>query len=244
MEPKFQSSFIPKGPLATSGTVSAVSKVKKKGIVGFLSFLVFICVVGGTLVLFGYNWYLNRSITKMSSDLQDARAALEPETITELSRLHARLLATDELLSKHVVLSPLFDFLENATLKSVRFTDFDYRISEKGFTLTLKGQARGYSSVALQSEIFNKSKYLKNQIFSDLQLDDKGNVVFTFNTEVDPTLVSFKKTIESSSIIPPVVQEVTPATSTPVMATSTLSNKTATTTSTTTPKTATSTKPR
>jgi hypothetical protein len=245
MEPKFQSSFIPKGPLASTGSVSAASKVKAKNLLGFLCFIFFILVVVGAVGIFGYNWYLGSEITKMSNDLQDARAALEPETIENFSKLNTRLVSTKELLDQHVVVSPFFDYLENATLKSVRFTEFDFGATEKGLLVSMKGQARGYASVALQADIFSKSQYLKKQLFSDLKLDDKGNVVFSFVAEIDPALISYKRYIDSleTEPIPTEVQATILATSTPavVSASSTPPAKAATTT----PKTAaTSTKPQ
>jgi hypothetical protein len=197
MEPKFQSSFIPKGPLATPGAGPA-SKVKQSGLFGLFCLFVFMLSLIGSVGIFGYNWYLGSKITKMGNDLQDARAAFEPETIRELTRLDARIVGTKDLLAQHSVLTPLFDFIESSTLKSLRFSSLDYSASSQGIVLSMRGQAHGYASVALQADVFNKSKYIKNPMFSDLTLDDKGNVTFAFKGNLDPALISFTQYLQDT----------------------------------------------
>jgi hypothetical protein len=206
MEPKFQSSFIPKGPLATTATVSSsVSKVSERGLLGFLSTIVFIFTVVVAAGVFAYGFYLSSSISKMGSDLDSARTTLNPDSIKELTQLNSRLTLTAGLLNNHTVLSPLFDFLEASTLQSVRFTEFRYEDTDKGLRLNMKGLARGYSAIALQADILEKSKYIKDPVFSDLSLDDKGNVTFTFSALLDPSVVSYSKQIESIPVVTPIV---------------------------------------
>lgn len=223
MEPKFQSSFIPKGPIATTGTATKVSREAGRSILGTLAVFIFILALLVTVGVFGYEFYLKANISKMTDDLALARKSLEPETIKKIADLDGRIISTKDLLENHIVLSPLFDYLENSTLKSVRFTQFDYRTTEKGLEITMRGQARGYGAVALQSEIFNKSPYFKNPIFADLDLDDKGNVTFSFRTNLDPSIVSYKKEVSNLRVVDTV--PVVPA-----------STSTATSTATTTPR--------
>ncbi|MEK7187122.1 MAG: hypothetical protein AAB690_02395, partial [Patescibacteria group bacterium] len=96
-----------------------------------------------------------------------------------------------------------FDFLESSTLKSVRFTDFSYGTSPAGVELVMKGQARSYAAVALQSDLFTKSSHFKNPVFSDLGLDESGNIIFTFRAIVNPNLISYQKQIEGLTISAP-----------------------------------------
>ncbi len=235
MEPKFQSSFIPKGPLATSGTLASTG-TKQKSLFGFLTSIVFAITIALSIGVLAYNFYLGHSIKKMGAEINAARAEIDQSSVGELTRLNSRIVSTQDLLNKHVVLSPLLDYLEATTLKNVRFTDFHFESTNKGLVLSMKGQARGYSAVSLQSDIFNKSKYIKNPIFSDLSLDDKGNVIFSFSAMVDPSLVSYKKAVEAEG-----VQAAPVSTATTTQATTTLSTTVATSTSTTTKSQATST---
>ncbi|MDB5266954.1 MAG: protein of unknown function with transrane region [Parcubacteria group bacterium] len=200
MEPKFQSSFIPKGPMAAAASFSPGPRKQSKSLLGFLGKVIFILAVIGAVGVFAYSKYLESSIDRKGADLEAARATLEPETIKELTRLNARMTSTKELLAKHTVMSPLLDYLETSTVRNVRFTSFQFAGSDKGLSLTMKGQARGYAAVALQAETFNQSKYFKIPIFSDLALDEKGNVVFSFKGGLDPTVVSYKKQLESGTV--------------------------------------------
>ncbi len=221
MDPKFQSSFIPKGPLVPSSAVFKSQPAKRGTLLGLITMWIFILSILAALVAFGYGFYLNSSIKKMGGDLEAARANLEPETIREMARLDARIVGTEKLLANHAVLSPLFDFLESNTLKTVRFTQFTFKETSDGLTVSMRGQARGYAALALQADIFNKSKDLKSTNFSNLDLDERGNVVFVVDAVVSPNLVSYKRVLESKAVVvPPPVAPVATSTSS-VVATST-----------------------
>lgn len=194
--------------MATAGTVSRVSRGAKGSILATLAVFVFTLAVLLSLGVFAYEFYLKSNISRMGNNLAVARQSLEPETIKKIADLDNRLISTKEILERHVVLSPLFGYLETSTLRTVRFTLFDFKTTEKGLELSMRGQARGYSAVALQSEIFNKSPYFKEPIFADLDLDDKGNVTFSFRAKLDPSIVSYRKGVESQSSVVPVVQPV------------------------------------
>ncbi|MDB5254331.1 MAG: protein of unknown function with transrane region [Parcubacteria group bacterium] len=240
MEPKFQSSFIPKGPLATSGSVAGIQP--KRSLVGFLAKAIFVITLILALAVVGYKFYLRSDINKMGADLEAAKAKLDPNVITEISNLNTRIVSTQTLLQNHVVLSPFFDFLQESTLKTVRFNDMAYISDEKGTTMLMHGQAKGYAAVSLQSDAFSKTKYFKNPVFSNLDLDNKGNVVFTFTATVDPSIISYKTAIEGGKITVP--RSLTGTTTPAVTGTSTPATVQATSTkpvATTTPKTATST---
>src|SRR3989344_4992453 len=199
MEPKFQSSFIPKGPLASS-VASPIpgQKTKGRGLLAFLALVTFIISVVLALGMFGYKFYLKYHIDEMGTALEEARATLQPETIRELTRLDDRIISTKELVSKHRALTPLFEFLEISTSRTVRFNSFSYSTTDRGLELDMKGEARGYAALAFQADIFNKSKYFKDPIFSDLNLNEKGSVVFSFTAVVDPSLVLYKQQAEST----------------------------------------------
>ncbi len=220
MDPKFQSSFIPKGPLVPSSAVFKTQPARRGTLLGLLSMWIFVLSIVAALAALGYGFYLNSSITKMGGKLETARANLEPETIREIARLDARIVGTEKLLANHAVLSPLFDFLDKNTLKTVRFTQFTFKETSEGLVISMRGQARGYASLALQADIFNKSKDLKSTNFSNLDLDERGNVIFMVDAVVSPALVSYKRTLESEpTIVAPVIPVATSTSS--VVATST-----------------------
>ncbi len=198
MEPKFQSSFIPKGPIVSNVPGAPIGRRtrQEKSLFYILASTVFIVSVLSALGVFGYKFYLKYSIDKMGADLEDARMTLQPEVIRELTRLDNRLLSSQKLLARHQILSPLFEFFEVSTPKTVRFKDFSYTKTPQGLELKIIGEARGYAALALQADIFDKSQYFKTPIFSDLSLNEKGDVNFSFKAMLDPTLVSYERKVE------------------------------------------------
>lgn len=207
MEPKFQSSFIPKNPTAFTATGAAIGRrVEGRGLLSTLALIIFTVSILSALGVFGYKFYLKYNIDKMGADLEKARATLQPETISELTRLNDRLVLAKDLIANHRALTPLFEFLEISTPVSVRFSDFRYSVTDQGLELFMRGEARGYAALALQADIFSKSQYLGDFIFSDLSLNERGDVTFSFKTIIDPDKVSYEKMIGRADIpsIPPV----------------------------------------
>jgi len=203
MEPKFQSSFIPKDPItSTAPGVMMGSKTKGTGLLAFLALVIFFMSVFLAAGVFGYKLYLKYSINRMGNALEVTRATLQPDVIRELTRLDHRIRVSQALIGTHQVLSPLFEFLEASTPRTVRFNDFGYSTSERDIELTLRGEAQGYAALAFAADIFSKSQYLKNFIFSDLTLNEKGNVKFSFKAIVDPSVVSYQREVELMGAVP------------------------------------------
>ena len=196
MEPKFQSSFIPRGPTAPIISSAPLErKIKGEGLLTFMAGLIFIISIILAIGIFGYKFYLKYSIDKMGADLENARTTIQPEIIDELTHLDNRLMATQELIAKHEILTPIYEFLESATIKTVRFNDFRFSNTENGLELSMTGEARGYAALAFQADLFSQSKSLKNPIFSNLSLNSRGDVSFSFHVIIDPELLSYKRTI-------------------------------------------------
>ena len=199
MPPKFQSSFIPKGPITSN--VNMASSMRRTGggnLVSTIAHFIFIASVLLAVGVFGYRFYLEYRIREMESDLSQAQAALDTEAIGELTSLNSRIMVTKALVSKHQVITPLFRFLESSTIASVRFTNLNYSAEKDGLTINLIGEARGYSSLALQSQVFNSSRYFTNVVFSDISLNERGGVKFLFKAHVDPELLSYIPTPSSA----------------------------------------------
>ena len=201
MDPKFQSSFIPKGPVASAGSINPADRNKGRSFFGFVATIIFVLSVVAALGVFGYSLYLSSNIAKMGNDLTTAKASLDPTTINQISRLNSRIISTQTLLAQHTVVSPFFDFLETSTLKTLRWTSFDYTVTSKGIQLNMQGQAQGYNALALQSDIFNKTSFIKSPLFKNLTLDNSGNVTFEFTATLDPSIISYKNYVTNSGVI-------------------------------------------
>jgi hypothetical protein len=189
---RFQHSFIPKKiPLATE-------REPHVGIVFNLFALVAVIIFAISLVFATYVFIhkniLIKRLEKMSKDLAEQKSALEVNFMKEAFVLDRRLNAVKELLSGHLAPTEIFSLLEANTISSVRFTDFSLSVGGTGnIDLKAKGEARNFSAVALQSDVFGDNKYFINPIFTDFQLKENGNVTFSLITSIKKDLVDYRK---------------------------------------------------
>lgn len=198
MESKISTSFIPKKTLNTAPKRDKGSSI---GVVFLITLIIFISVVALAISTFLYQQFLFQDIDRKKSSLERARAAFDPNLIQELSRLDDRIEASNIILDNHQTVSSLFGLLENITLKSISFDNFNYKTDEAGrVSIVMNGKASSFSSVALQSDVFSDSKFIEEPIFSNLNLDNKGNVIFNFAAFVNPKLVLYKNFIPTSTV--------------------------------------------
>ena len=198
MEPNFQTSFIPKKPMIEERAVAP----RPIGFLTIISVFILITVLVVAGGLYFYQGVISSNISKMSESLKAAENRYEPAKIMELQVLDKRLRAANEILSSHVSITPIFELLEKVTMKTVRFTKFSYTTGterDKKVAIKLSGTAVGYKSIALQSDIFTENKQLVDPLFSNLVLDDKGNVVFDLEFSVDSTFLDYEQTILTDS---------------------------------------------
>lgn len=191
MDTNFQTSFIPKKPLAEERVVAP----KRTSLFMFISTLIFFGALASAGGMYFYQSSLEKSISQSNASLAAARNAFEPSLISTLQTLNRRLMDANMLLSKHVAVSPIFDALELNTLKSVQFTKFSYLTPtdpSAPITVKMSGIARDYSTIALQSDQLATNKDIHNPIFSNLVLNPlTGTVAFDLTFTVSADLVKF-----------------------------------------------------
>jgi hypothetical protein len=197
MDQNFQTSFIPKKPIVNERT----APTRSVGILFVISFFILITVLVATGGLYLYKSYLKKQIDSMQVSLTTAQNSFEPSKITELQTLDKRLDAATEILKNHINITPIFDALEQLTMKTVRYTKFNYDLSADGSAVDVKmsGQAVGYRAVALQADLFATNKNLINPVFSNLTLDNSGNVIFDLEFSVNPSFVNYQQTLLTKS---------------------------------------------
>jgi hypothetical protein len=192
MEQNFQTSFIPKKPMIEKRAAMSHPLGFFSVVAMFILFSVLI-LTGG---LYFYKGIITKNINQMESNLNLAKNRFEPARIAELKVLDRRLNASTEILSKHIAVTPIFQLLQAITMKTVRYTKFSYDLGtekDRDVHVKMTGLAVGYSSVALQSDLFAKNKNLIDPVFSNLVLDEKGNVIFDLEFSVDPSFVDYKQ---------------------------------------------------
>ena len=201
MEQNFQTSFIPKKPILKENA----TYVRSVSIFLVISILILFTVLIATGGFYFYKGILAKKITDMENTLNLASNRFEPSKITELQNFDKRLISSSEILSKHITIIPIFNALEQLTMKSVRFTNFSYSLGEgnndadEKIDVKMSGIAIGYRSIALQSDLFAKNKNLIDPIFSNLTLDNSGNVIFDLEFSVNPSFVNYKQTLMTKS---------------------------------------------
>jgi hypothetical protein len=187
-----QTSFIPK---------KSVEEVRKKrrttgvGLVTLIAFIIFIISLAATGSVFLYERFLTGAIQSKGADLERARAAFEPETIEDLSRIDEKLETGRRVLSEHIALSGLFELLENLTLKNVQFTGLELEETVDGIVARLTGEAESFAAVALQSDSFGGERHLRNVIFSDVNVISTGAVSFDLAFTLDPEYFSYEASL-------------------------------------------------
>ena len=198
MDQNFQTSFIHKKPIVKDRAVSS----RPVGILLIGSIFILFAVLLATVGLYFYKGIENKNITDLGNNLTLAESRFEPSDITKLQVLDKRLRASTEILDQHIAVTPIFSALEQLTLKTVRYTKFSYTVgTDKNATVDVQmsGQAIGYRSVALESDLLATDKNFINPVFSNLTLDNSGNVLFDLDFSVDPSLVNYKQSLLTAS---------------------------------------------
>lgn len=164
-----------------------------------ISVIIFIITLIAALAVFSYKKILIERIATMNAELSSAKNAFEPDLIDMLRKFSNRVEVAKKVVDNHSVLSPVFDLLENQTLVGITFDNFKYESRDGAASLlSMSGQSKNFNSVALQSDIFGREKMIKNPVFSDLNLDQSGNVVFKFSASLDPSLTAYKNLITTA----------------------------------------------
>lgn len=208
MDPRFQTSFIPKKPVTAPVRGKASEPVS---LLTVISTSIFIAAIALTGAAFGYEKILSQDIEENKATLEQAKAAFDPDLIEQIIRLDNRIDSASELLGQHVAVSNLFRLLEENTLKTVRFTSFSFDfLGGDKVTIDMDGEAAGFTSIALQSDKFNSNPIFKNTILEDLKLEETGMVSFNVVTSVDPTSIMYRQLFQEAEASVPNASESSP----------------------------------
>lgn len=187
MAPGFQSSFIPKDPIAPE-----IFKKKKAGVLGILGLSLFIFSIVLAVAVVIYKNIVKDDIANLQAELAQAEKNINKESIKKMLQFSRKLDIAKSIVQKHHVVSGFLTSLASSTVSTVSFNDFSYsNLTATGLSVVLKGKTNSYASVALQESIFLKNQYWKSVTFSNLTLSDKGSVSFDVNIVVDPQIVIY-----------------------------------------------------
>ncbi len=196
MENRLQATFMPK-QAAVPGSGAYARAKNPTNFLMLIGSLLFILAIGAFGGLYVYKGYLKSSNEEKKAQVEDTIKNFDPELNKELSLLKARIDAAKQLVASHHAFSLLFALMELNTAQTVRFTDFSYNVGvDKKINLAMKGEARSYTAVAFQSDVFSKLTPLKSPVVSGLSLQESGNIAFDVAAELDPASVSYRKLVE------------------------------------------------
>jgi hypothetical protein len=207
MEERVKTSFIPKASLEVERKQSP--KGNPVALANVIAGVILILAILGSAGMFLFKQFTIQSIAAKQVSLERSRAAFEPATIKELSRLDTRIKTGEKLLGEHIALSKLFDELEGLVLSSVRFSDFSYSASGAGkVVMSANGEAESFNAVALQSGGFSKSDIITDPIFSNVNIGGNGSIEFDFEAVIDTTRLIYSA---ASAVTAPAPVDTEPA---------------------------------
>ncbi len=220
MDPKFQSSFIPRKSAADAALPSRTAVSIFTLIC--VAFFVVAAVLAGLLFL--WKQTLVRGNEALKDELDVYQAKLTDPNIQELIRLNDRIAVATNHLNSHLALSNLFEVLEDVTHPNVQWKNFVYENNDlTSPSFSMFGLAKGFPDVALQSDKVLADKRFVGPLFSDVSLGTDNTVSFSLKTGVAPIVISYKALIREKSAI-----EVTSSDTPEVEETSTTTTSTST----------------
>lgn len=234
MPPKFQSSFIPKGPVASAGIPNTRIKAPvQRDLLSIISKWFFGISVVMAVVATGYKFYLDYSIDNMTIAIEEARAQIAGDALDELTSLNDRMVSAENLIKNHRIATPLFASIEDLTPRGVRLTEFNFEMGDKGPEVSWSGESNSYANLSRHAEAVYADKNFKDPSFSDIKLNERGSVTFSFKASINREILSYERAIAGENVSSTTASSTAPAvnaTSTPVTgATATSTNATSTT---------------
>lgn len=196
-------SFIPKNSLIAQDPF--LSRRRPRSVLGVLATLFLFVSVGAYAGLYAYEISLNNEIKKRTVEIQDTNKTLKESTVIAQAKIfQARTQIGKEILSNHVVVSPLLQFVADNTVQTVQLENFSFKQGPEGSRLVLKGEAPGYAALAFQSDVLKKQKEeLLSFAITDVKLTPSGSVTFSLEENINPSFVSYGKNFKDINSVAP-----------------------------------------
>lgn len=180
-------SFIPKKSLSSQ----PASRGGGGGFV-WLSFLIFILSAALWGGLYMYKNYLNDGIARLGKSIENQKASFEIPTVNEVTGFSEKISVAKKLLAEHEAFSNVLDFLQDFTMKDVRFNDLNYSSAESGEpSLALSGTTKNYGRLTAQIQSLEKYNQVKMVSVSGLSLDASGAVKFNLKIILDSAILAY-----------------------------------------------------
>jgi len=193
MQTNFNTSFIPEPPRSGPGAAmrSSGARVNIALVVALVIFFSTLATAGG---MYFYRFSVEKTRDAKTEELAQKAKEIDIEVIRKFDYDKQRLDLAKGLLENHGSTLALLDVLQEETLKSVRFTQFDLTDKEGKPNLSLSGEAPSYMSVYLQEDAMKKLPVVTNVKLSALTLNEqRGFVSFMLSLELKPEAINYGK---------------------------------------------------
>lgn len=177
MPEEFEKTFIPRKRVNPSQAGLRIqTTVDTFTAVGLLVFsLVFFCGIS----LYGAQLYVKKDISKLEKQAISMAQIFDQSEIESLVMLDKKVLHVDSILSKHISITAVFDFLEQTTARNVVISRMSFSDSPTaGLTLEVSGEAQSYNTLANQAKSYSNSKTVKSAVFSAVTPNTEGGINF------------------------------------------------------------------
>lgn len=144
---------------------------------------------GGSYI---YKKVLKNNVDELKNTIEKSEIIPEQSLIDELKNTSEKIENAKTLIAKHKTFGPLFDILEESTLKSVRFLNFEYSITDNKPQISMDGVAGSYSSLALQVDSFEENAGVKEVIVSNISIAEGGKINFSIKIIINPSVLIYK----------------------------------------------------
>lgn len=195
-----KASFIPKPSFSKDNVLESPYRPVGMGIVLKFSIFLLILSLAGLGASFAYKKIVIKQIDTLAISLERAKTAFDIAGISEIEKLSHDTSDVKELVLAHRFPSRIFDLLEALTLPEITFSRFSYgykpvvdpiKIQQNTpaeIRVTLSGEAKNYTIIAQQGEVFAKNEKISEYSFSGFSLNDNGVVSFLLTIIFDPLI--------------------------------------------------------
>ncbi len=229
-------SFIPKNPLAREA--SFMERRRPRSIMGLLAIFASVASIGAYVLFYSFGVSIGKEIEQKTVDINNLHGKFKDSPqVAEAKAFRSRAELAKELLDQHIVVSPIFKFLSDNTLASVQYNSFMFKSGSGSWVLELLGEAPSYTSLAYQQDVLRgKKNDIADFSIKNVSLEPFGSVKFTLSIVFAPGYLSYTKDrsivagedmsqsapdAPLSTTMPPLLQALTPATTTKATSTRT-----------------------
>src|SRR3989304_4940525 len=150
--------------------------------------LIFILAVSALAGLIFYKQYLTKQKDSITSQIKTKEEEFNQTDIQIWARTAEAIDLAKQILANHSYVSSAFAFIQKNTLPDVRYSEFSFDSESK--KITLGAEAKNYTSMAHQRQIFINNPDIASVAVGDFNLDKAGKVLFSVELIFNSSLLA------------------------------------------------------